>query len=143
MKKTTLIAGLAVVLVSGIVIGAVGHVLFIHYRLARMNRSGPPGMRIHALERLASSLDLDDRQRKAVDAILARSRDEAVKLYEQQRPEVERLIHSTLSEIQSELTPGQQKSFQSAWDDFQRRHPGFRVPGHGTNVVETQKEAPP
>ena len=140
MKKTTLIAGLVVVLVSGIAIGAVGQLMFMHYRLSRMYRLGPPGMRIHALERLSAHLQLDEKQKAAIGAILAQSYADAAKLYEKQRPELQGLTDTTIAQMRNELTPDQQKSFQAAWEDFQKRHhsPAQPVPG-----LEQKKEVQP
>ena len=118
MKKTTLIAGLAVVLASGIGIGAVGQLMFMHYRLARMYRLGPPGMRIHALERLSTHLQLDEKQ----------------------RPELQELTDATIARMRNELTPDQQKSFQAAWEDFQKRHHSPAVPAPS---LEQKKEVQP
>ena len=138
MKKTTLIAGLAVVLASGIGIGAVGQLVFMHYRLTRMYRLGLPGMRIHALERLSTHLQLDEKQKTAIDAILAQSYGEAAKLYEKQRPELQGLTDSTIVRMRNELTPDQQKSFQAAWEDFEKRHhkPVEPVPGAKQKEVQ-------
>ena len=122
MKKSTVIAGLAVVLVSGIVIGAVGQLMYMHYRLARMNRLGLPGMRIHVLERMSTNLQLDDKQKTAIVAVLAQSYEDAAKLYDKQRPELQQLTDSTVARMRNELTPDQQKSLQAAWADFEKRH---------------------
>jgi len=138
MKKTTLIAGLAVVLISGIVMGAVGHLMFMHYRMARMYRLGPPGMRIHALERMSEELRLDDKQKAAIDAILAQSYQEAAKLYDKQRPELQGLTDSTIARMRAELTPDQQKSLQTAWEDFDKRHRKPAEPEPGTKQKEVQ-----
>ncbi len=140
MKKTTLIAGLAVVLASGIGIGAVGQLMFMHYRLARMYRLGPPGMRIHALERLSTHLQLDEKQKMAMDAILTQSYADAAKLYEKQRPELQELTDATIARMRNELTPDQQKSFQAAWEDFQKRHHSPAVPAPS---LEQKKEVQP
>ena len=138
MKKTTLIAGLAVVLISGIVIGAVGQLMFMHYRLARMNRLGPPGMRIHALERMSAHLQLDDKQKTVIGAILAESYADAAKLYDKQRPEVQALTDSTIARMRAELTPDQQKSLQAAWEDFDKRHRMPVEPETGAKQKEVQ-----
>ena len=142
MKKATLMAALAAVLISGIVIGAVGHLLYMNYRLARLNRMGSPGMRVRSLERLSSRLQLNETQRKAIDAILSRAHDEAAKLYEKQRPDTERLIQSTIADIRKLLDPEQVKVFQSMCEEFARHRPDFHDPDRpGRHVASDLKSA--
>lgn len=138
MKKTTIIAGLIVVLLSGIAIGAVGQMMYMHYRLARMNRLGLPGMRIHALERMSEQLQLDDKQKAAIGAVLAHSYEDAAKLYDKQRPELQRLTDSTIAQMRHELTPDQQKLLQAAWTDFDKRHRKPDEPASGAPSKEGQ-----
>ena len=138
MKKPTLIAALAVVLISGIVIGAVGQLMFMHYRLTRMNRLGLPGMRIHALERMSEKLQLDARQKAAIATVLARSYEEAATLYNKQRPELQQLTDDTIVRMRNELTPDQQQSLQAAWKDFEKRHRKLDAPASGAQQKEAQ-----
>jgi hypothetical protein len=116
MKKWRLITGVALVLVLGILIGSTGTQFYLRHKyhlfLDRKDRTA------HVLKTLSRDLDLLQDQKIAVEKILQRMAERLRSHYLQGRPEAERIVDESFSEIRQGLTDEQKKKL----DSLQERH---------------------
>jgi len=116
MKSWRLITGVALVLVLGILIGAAGTQLYLrhkyHLSLDRKDRTA------HLLKTFSKELDLSQDQKIAVEKILQRMAERLHNHLLQRRPEAERIVEESFSEIRQQLSDEQKKRF----DSLQERH---------------------
>jgi len=116
MKSWRLITGVALVLVLGILIGGAGTQLYLrhkyHFSLDRKERAA------HLMKIFSKELDLSQDQKTAVEKILQRMVERLHSHLLQRRPEAERIVDESFSEIRQQLTDEQKKQF----DSLQERH---------------------
>ena len=116
MKTWRLITGVALVLVLGILIGSTGTQFYLRHKyhlfLDRKDRTA------HVLKTLSRDLDLLQDQKIAVEKILQRMAERLHSHLLQRRPEAERIVDESFSEIRQGLTDEQKKKL----DSLQERH---------------------
>jgi len=119
MKTWRLITGVALVLLLGILIGSAGTQLYLrhkyHLSLDRMSRT------THVMKTLSRELDLSQDQKAAVEKILQRMAEKLHAHYLEGRPEAERIVEESFSEIRQQLTDEQKKQFDSLQERYRRR----------------------
>jgi len=119
MKKWRLITGVALVLVLGILIGGAGSQLYLrhkyHFSLDRKERTA------RLLKTFSKELDLSQDQKVAVEKILQQMAERLHTHLLQRRPEAERIIDESFSEIRQQLSDEQKKQFDSLRERH-RRH---------------------
>jgi Spy/CpxP family protein refolding chaperone len=115
MRRSSAVAGVVALFVVGVAVGALGASLVDRHGM----RGGPAGFSHHMMKAdLYRRLDLDDAQRRQVDAIFADSHRETAALWREVRPRVEAVIARTQSRISLVLKPGQRQEF----DRYCREH---------------------
>ena len=119
MKLWRLITGVALVLVLGILIGGAGSQLYLrhkyHFSLDRKERTA------HLMKIFSKELDLSQDQKVAVEKILQQMAERLHTHLLQRRPEAERIIDESFSEIRQQLSDEQKKQFDSLRERH-RRH---------------------
>ncbi|MGA3173930.1 MAG: hypothetical protein ABSE25_05810 [Syntrophorhabdales bacterium] len=125
MKKWRPITGVILVLVLGILIGSAGTKFYLkhryHYLPDRQARTA------HLLEHLSKELALSDTQKAATGQILEDMAEKLRRHFAQVRPEAERIVQESFSEIRKQLDEDQQKKFDVLSEKYrQRRHRGER-----------------
>jgi hypothetical protein len=119
MKLWRLITGVALVLVLGILIGGAGSQLYLrhkyHFSLDRKERTA------RLLKTFSKELDLSQDQKVAVEKILQQMAERLHTHLLQRRPEAERIIDESFSEIRQQLSDEQKKQFDSLRERH-RRH---------------------
>ena len=109
-------------LLAGLVLGAVGGALWQRHVIRDFFRRGPDPDRV--LSRMNRELDLDDSQRKAIEAILEDGKVQIDKLHPDTETRFEAVRASTREAIRKTLTPDQQKKFDELtvrWDERHRK----------------------
>jgi Spy/CpxP family protein refolding chaperone len=130
MKRSAGLLAVLGVFVVGVAIGIVGTHLFYAQMMRRP--SGPPGfMGRPFVERLESRLDLTADQRREIDEILRRSREEGENLRHEMQPRLRSLFDSTEAEIEAVLTPEQQEKFRQLRETQRGHMDRFLGPGGG------------
>lgn len=112
MKNGKTILGILLVFILGAAAGAL--VTHIVYK-SRMESlvSGSPGARQEMLvKRLTHKLDLDDRQRDQVRAIVRATEAEIKGVRRQFRPQIEAILEKSQARIREILRPEQQEQFE-------------------------------
>jgi Spy/CpxP family protein refolding chaperone len=110
--KTVAIAAAALVVtfIAGFVAGAVFDRFLVYHR--RAAHTPPPMVAEMMLHRLDRKLDLTDKQRADIEAILQRHHDRIHKLMENNRDPIHQEIEAANVEIERVLTPEQRRKFQ-------------------------------
>jgi hypothetical protein len=119
MRKWKPVAGVALVLFLGILIGSMGAQFYLKRayhpfpdRKARAERL----MRV-----LSKKLDLSEQQKAAISQIVDRTEEKLHEHYLKTRPEAERIVDESFAEIRGRLDEGQQKKLDILREKF-RRH---------------------
>lgn len=144
MKRSAGLLAVLGVLVVGVAIGVVGTHLFY----ARMMRrpGGPPGFMGGSFgDRLEGHLDLTADQRRQIDEILTRTREEAEMLRHEMQPRLRALFETTETEIEAILTPEQQEKFRRLRETQRGRMDRFFGPrgGRGRHGPPPHRGPPP
>jgi len=147
MSRFVAVAAAVALVVSGIMIGALGTYLVLDRPHAPamfpppMPRpdgppgpgpgpQGPPPVAPFPPEGW-SRLDLSDEQRDQIDAILFESRHEADVIRRELRPKLEAHLDATRQKIKGVLTPKQQEAFEKLVREDRRRVDRFFIEGPG------------
>ncbi len=119
MRKWKPVAGVALVLLLGILIGSMG----AQFYLKRTYHPFPDRKaRAERLMRVFSKkLDLSEQQKAAIRQIVYQTEEKLHEHYLQTRPEAERIVDGSFAEIRSQLNEDQKKKFDILRERF-RQH---------------------
>ncbi len=130
MKRSVALFSVAAVFIVAVAIGVVGTHLF--YARMMHRPGGPPGfMSGFFVDRLESHLELTADQRREIDEILTRTREEAEMLRHEMQPRLRALFETTETEIEAILTPAQQEKFRQLRETRRGRMDRFLGPRGG------------
>ena len=120
MKLWRLITGVILVLVLGMLIGGAGtHYYLRHkYRLISFDRKDRTA---HLLKTFSRKLDLSQDQKVAVEKILQRMAERLHDHFLQRRPEAERIVNESFSEIRQQLTDTQKPEFDRLLEQHRKQ----------------------
>jgi len=121
MKRGKLIAGLLVVFLSGVLVGALGTAFYVRNRVLSVIEGGPREMRKIIMERIDSKIGLSDDQRKRVNEIIKEAQDRYRKLREESSPEVQGIIDDADSMMRDVLEDEQKAKLKGMVDKLKKR----------------------
>lgn len=108
MTKTRLWAGITLVFLSGLIIGAVGTGLYIKKTITGVLHEGPPAVKKIIVKRLDKELDLTGNQKPEIEKIVSEAQSRLLTLRLQHQPEIEEIIESGISQMKTKLSKEQQ-----------------------------------
>lgn len=108
MTKTRLWAGITLVFLSGLIIGAVGTGLYIRKTITGVLNEGPPAVKKIIVKRLDKELDLTSNQKPEIEKIVSEAQSRLLTLRLQHQPEIEEIIESGISQMKTKLSKEQQ-----------------------------------
>lgn len=108
MTKTRLWAGIALVFLSGLIIGAVGTGLYIKKTITGVLHEGPPAVKKIIVKRLDKELDLTGNQKTEIEKIVGEAQSRLLNLRLQHQPEIEEIIEGGISQMKTKLSKEQQ-----------------------------------
>ena len=122
MNVYKLVSGVILILLVGILIGSVGTWIFVrpHHHMGPMNFRARTA---EAVERLSRDLDLTPGQRVAVRKIMERMSEKLREHFVSHRPEMDKIIDESFTEIKAELNDSQKKKLDAVRERF-RAHRG-------------------
>ena len=126
MRKWKLWSGLAVLFLSGVLIGALSTGLFMKHSLERSLHQGEPGVRHLVMNRLTRQLNLTESQKEYAEKVLCRTQSELRRLRQSHRPEFEEVMQRAIVDFKKELTPEQQRKLDTMYERAR-----LRWEGHG------------
>lgn len=122
MNKLKMIAGVLLILLTGIAAGHLGTVFYFQNKIVTQ---GPPGLHHLIKKKITRNLRLTDAQQIKFDNIIKQA-EEGFDIFRQKHhPEVELILTDCFEKINEILTPKQQKRFEKIKTRFKR---GFRGP---------------
>lgn len=109
MKKWRLWAGITLVFLSGLIIGAVGTGLYVKMTIAGVLQGGPPAVKKVIVKRLDGELALTADQKAEIDKIVSEAQARLLSLRLQHQPEIEEIIESSIGRMKTKLSKEQQE----------------------------------
>ncbi|MDD4952064.1 MAG: hypothetical protein PHV85_05905, partial [Desulfovibrionaceae bacterium] len=114
--------GIAVIFLSGIIIGAGATALVVKHEF--LDRPGPPAiMREIMFWRLCRSLDLNQDQERSAREILERLENNARRIHDRVRPELDLALDSAARELKKSLSPDQVRRLDELVDRIKKKMP--------------------
>lgn len=122
MKNAKIIAGILMVFILGLIIGAMGMRLHVKHRFDRFLAAGsPPRIFPRLMAHLDRELKLDPAQKKAVETITADLSRELFAIRMKLKPEIERTIDAHMDKMNDILNPDQQKRLEKFREKMKKR----------------------
>ena len=122
MNKLKMIAGVLLILLTGIAAGHLGTVFYFQNKIVTQ---GPPGLHHLIKKKITRNLRLTDAQQIKFDNIIKQTAEGFDIFRQKHHPEVELILTDCFAKINEILTPKQQKRFEKIKTRFKR---GFRGP---------------
>ncbi len=121
MKSWTIWGGLAVLFLSGVLIGGAGTSYVMEAQFESRWEGGPEAKRLWIMKRLTRELHLTVEQQAAIEPIVTRAQVELLTLRAQQRPQVEAIQASSRTAMRAILSPDQQGKLEAFHEKLRRR----------------------
>ncbi|MEI8355519.1 MAG: hypothetical protein WCG31_05440 [Deltaproteobacteria bacterium] len=122
MKDVKAVLGILLIFLLGIACGAVATHISCKSRMEKFV-SGKPGMREEILlKRLSERLELDGRQRAAIQTVIGRTEAEMKEIKKQFRPQMKTVLENGRLEVRKILRPDQQKKYDQFMAERHARH---------------------
>lgn len=113
--------GLALLFLSGTLIGGVVTHCYMQSQLESRWEEGPKAKKQWMMQRLTRSLDLTADQQTSLGPLVGQAQDDLLLLRAQQQPQVEAIWTRTLAAVKPGLTPEQQQKLETFQQKLQRR----------------------
>lgn len=126
MKRSVAVLAVLAVFVVGVIAGILGTHLFYVYKLRQPGGLASAGLHAYARQ-LDRKLDLNDTQRRQVDAILDDARRDAVALRRDIEPRATELVEHAMDRIDGVLEPEQKERFEELRRRLRQRMERFTV----------------
>jgi len=111
-------AALSAVLLSGIVIGITGTLLYVKSTITGIMEGDFHRLTTIVINRLDTKLDLDAAQKKQLEKIVLSARDQLLELRQQYRPRVEEIIEQSATHIETFLRAPQKEKLKRMLQRF-------------------------
>ncbi len=150
MNKFRVWLGIALIFLSGIVIGTLGSTFFIRKQMIGFMEGGPPRANRRIIMDITRGLDLSVRQNAQIDSILNENHLNIEKIAGEFHDTMESFLEKQSSQIKQVLTEEQQQEFDRRYEEIKKaiedrvrhRRPG-RGPGRGQRMHEERRYSPP
>lgn len=129
MKKWSLVLGLLVLFCSGVLIGALGTVIYFDKTGGHLFAEGPPGIRKVVMKKLVHELNLMEPQKVQIEDIVSEVLTELRKFRLQHQAEIEAIIDRGIARMKPLLSDDQQVKL-AAFSERMKEHMQKRA-GHG------------
>ncbi len=123
MTKWRSFAGVALVLLLGIVIGSVGTHFYMQHRFHHFPDHEARTERL--MERLTKKLALSEQQEQAIRPIVNRMAERLRAHFLETRPEAEKIVEESFADVRKLLNEDQNKKLDKLRENFHRRRPGW------------------
>lgn len=110
MKKTKVIAGLVLIFLSGILVGGFTFSVYVKKHVQDIMHGGPEFRNRMILGLYEDKLDLSESQRTQVTEIFNETNSQLFDIFENQKPEIEKIIETRTTRMKTILNPEQQKT---------------------------------
>lgn len=121
MKKWKLWAGMLLLFLAGVCIGAAGAGLYVRHTVQSILQEGPPAVARLITKKLSHDLGLSGPQQKAVEKVVRETQNRLHNLRQQHWPEAEQIFTSGIHRIKADLSPEQQIKLDASYDRIKER----------------------
>jgi hypothetical protein len=125
MKK---ILAMMLIFFSGVVVGIVGHDLYMKYIFHHFHDAPPEQREDFILKMLTRELDLTQAQLEKIKPIVLNSHSKIMELNNTFHPKMEQIINATFELIRKELNESQQKKLDMILTRMKKHDAGDRPP---------------
>ena len=119
-SKWKLVLGLLLVLVLGILAGAIGTGFYLKYKVTPLEK-GSRGKEAFIMERLSKELKLTPNQKSKIGPIVEQMIEKRREYHHRIRPEIKTIMDQGFTQIEQELNEDQKKKLEALRQKF-RRH---------------------
>ncbi|MGD0281567.1 MAG: hypothetical protein ABSB95_04305 [Dissulfurispiraceae bacterium] len=117
--KTWLV--IAVVFLSGIIMGSVGTGFYMKQRIGGILHEGLPAVRKVIMKKLTSELNLTHDQQDEVEEVVEETQLQLQQLRAQYHPQMEKIIENGIATTKTSLSAEQQKKLDALYEKVKKR----------------------
>ncbi len=117
--KTWLV--IAVVFLSGIIMGSVGTGFYMKQRIGRILHEGLPAVRKVIMKKLTAELNLTQDQQEEVEEVVEETQLQLQQLRAQYHPQMEKIIENGIATTKTSLSAEQQKKLDALYEKVKKR----------------------
>ena len=120
MTKWKLIAGVALLFASGLLVGTLASAIYIKHKHPLFKRD-PELKTRYIMEKLSGKLDLIGPQKEKITEIVQGIETEARNLYQRHRKEMKAVLEKGVTEMKKELNPEQIRELDQMREEYRKR----------------------
>ena len=120
MKSWRLIAGVILIFILGVFVGAFGTGMY-NYKFFNKIRTDSEARKSFIMKRFSNKLDLSEVQKKEIKPIIDKLEDQVRPLFKSHFTEIKKVLDQGFLEIKSHLDSDQQKKFDEMRKKFEKR----------------------
>jgi len=125
-NKIKVIAGILLVFFLGVIIGALGHDIYMHHKIKAFGKEGPLE-KFLSMRRLTDKLDLTPPQQTEIKKIVDDTMTQLDEFKEKHRPFFDNIVENCISSIKERLNPEQKQKMDKLYERLKQRRDS--VPG--------------
>lgn len=146
MNKFKIWLGIALIFLSGTVIGVLGSTIMIRKHVIGFMEGGPPRANRRVIMEVTKGLDLSALQMAKIDSILNENHSNIEKISGEFRDTMETFFEQQSSQIKQVLTKQQQKEFEERYSEIKKsieKRIHHHRPGGRPGRNDRRRNAPP
>ena len=121
MDKLKVAIIILLVFAVGALAGSLGNQLYFKHRFERFAKGGPPPLMHILMRKIVQDLDLTGAQKTDIEKIVRQSEEKVVSFREKYRPEFEKIMDDTITQIKEKLTDEQKKKLDKLHEELKMR----------------------
>ena len=121
MDKLKVAIIILLVFAVGALAGSLGNQLYFKHRFERFAKGGPPPLMHILMRKIVQDLDLTGAQKTDIEKIVRQSEEKILSFREKYRPEFEKIMDDTITQIKEKLTDEQKKKLDKLHEELKMR----------------------
>jgi Spy/CpxP family protein refolding chaperone len=121
MNKLKVAIIILLVFAVGALAGSLGNKLYFKHRFERFVKGGPPPLMHILMRKMVHDLDLTEAQKTDIKKIVLQAEEKIVSFREKYRPEFEKIMDDTITQIKEKLTDEQKKKLDKLHEELKMR----------------------
>lgn len=126
MKNLKVWSGLAMIFISGVVLGAIVSSIIIRHNVRGFIGRGPQGAQVRIVMETIRGMELDDRQREEIDRIMEKYRPDMQEISSEFGDRMEEVSEKQFADIKSVLSDEQKDIFEERAQQLRERFKNLR-----------------
>ncbi len=121
MKKWKIWLIIAIVFISGLIVGSAGTGFYMRQRVGGILHRGPGAVKEMVMKKLTAELGLTTDQQADVEQIVEGTQYKLMQLRAQYRPQLEAIVSAGITDMKAKLSPEQQKKLDALYEKAKLR----------------------